>query len=110
MGANPVGTAGQALPYECEPIETPMPPPRQTQSYLRDLFARHGIAPRHRFGQNFLIDLNIHELIANTAEVGPGDVVLEVGPGAGALTALMADRGAAVVAVDIDPAMARLAA
>ncbi len=36
--------------------------------------------------------------------------MLEVGPGAGALTALMAERGAAVVAVDIDPAMARLAA
>src|SRR5437763_1840123 len=88
----------------------PMPPKRQTQAYLRHLLARHGVAPRHRFGQNFLIDLNIHELIVNAAEVGPGDVVLEVGPGAGALTALMADRGAAVVAVDIDPAMARLAA
>lgn len=87
-----------------------MAPKRQTQSYLRDLFARHGVAPRHRFGQNFLIDLNIHELIVNAAEVGPGDVVLEVGPGAGALTSLMAERGAAVVAVDIDPAMARLAA
>jgi 16S rRNA (adenine1518-N6/adenine1519-N6)-dimethyltransferase len=86
-----------------------MPPKRQTQSYLRDLFQRRGIAPRHRFGQNFLIDLNIHELIVNSAEVGPGDVVLEVGPGAGALTALMADRAAAVVAVDIDPAMAALA-
>jgi 16S rRNA (adenine1518-N6/adenine1519-N6)-dimethyltransferase len=87
-----------------------MPPKRQTQSYLRDLFARQGISPRHRYGQNFLVDLNIHELIAGAAEVGPGDVVLEVGPGAGALTSLMAMRGAAVVAVDIDPAMAALAA
>ncbi len=87
-----------------------MPPRRQTQSYLRDLFDRRGIAPLHRFGQNFLIDLNIHELIVEAAGVGPGDVVLEVGPGAGALTALMAERGAAVIAVDIDPAMARLAA
>jgi 16S rRNA (adenine1518-N6/adenine1519-N6)-dimethyltransferase len=83
---------------------------RQTQSYLRNLFARRGIAPQHRYGQNFLIDLNLHELIVNTAEVGPDDVILEVGPGAGALTALMAERGAAVVAVEIDPAMARLAA
>jgi 16S rRNA (adenine1518-N6/adenine1519-N6)-dimethyltransferase len=87
-----------------------MPPKRQTQSYLRDLFDRRGIAPLHRYGQNFLIDLNIHELIVNTAEVGPGDVVLEVGPGAGALTTLMAERGAAVLAVDIDPGMARLTA
>ena len=68
-------------------------PPRQTQSYLRSLFARKGISPRHRFGQNFLIDLNIHDLIVKAAEVGPGDVVLEVGPGAGALTALMAEPG-----------------
>jgi 16S rRNA (adenine1518-N6/adenine1519-N6)-dimethyltransferase len=68
------------------------------------------VAPRHRYGQNFLIDLNIHDLIVKTAAVGPDDVVLEVGPGAGALTALMAATGAAVVAVDIDPAMAALAA
>lgn len=84
------------------------PPPRQTQTYLRNLFARKGIAPRHRFGQNFLIDLNIHDLIVKAAEVGPGDVVLEVGPGTGALTTLMAVTGATVIAVDIDPAMADL--
>jgi 16S rRNA (adenine1518-N6/adenine1519-N6)-dimethyltransferase len=84
--------------------------PRQTQSYLRGLFAQRGVAPRHRYGQNFLIDLNIHDLIVKAAGVGPGDVVLEVGPGAGAMTALMASTGAAVVAVDIDPAMAALAA
>lgn len=87
-----------------------MPDNRQTQSYLRNLFARRGIAPQHRYGQNFLIDLNLHELIVKTAEVGPDDVVLEIGPGAGALTALMARRGASVVAVEIDPGMASLTA
>ena len=87
-----------------------MSDPRQTQSYLRSLFARRGIAPQHRYGQNFLIDLNLHELIVKTAEVGPDDVVLEIGPGAGALTALMAARAAAVVAVEIDPVMAALTA
>jgi 16S rRNA (adenine1518-N6/adenine1519-N6)-dimethyltransferase len=60
-------------------------------------------------GQNFLIDLNIHDLIIETAGVGPGDVILEVGPGAGALTVLMAGRGASVVAVELDPGMAKLA-
>jgi 16S rRNA (adenine1518-N6/adenine1519-N6)-dimethyltransferase len=85
-----------------------MPPIRQTQSYLRSLFAERGIAPQRRLGQNFLVDLNIHDVIVKAAEVGPGDVVMEVGSGTGALTALMASRGAAVVAVDIDPAMARL--
>jgi 16S rRNA (adenine1518-N6/adenine1519-N6)-dimethyltransferase len=85
-----------------------MPPIRQTQSYLRSLFAERGIAPQRRLGQNFLIDLNIHDVIVKAAEVGPGDVILEVGPGTGALTALMASRGATVVAVDVDPAMAKL--
>ncbi|MGZ3383983.1 MAG: 16S rRNA (adenine(1518)-N(6)/adenine(1519)-N(6))-dimethyltransferase RsmA [Isosphaeraceae bacterium] len=83
-------------------------PVRQTQSYLRSLFARRGIAPRHRMGQNFLIDLNIHKLIVEEASVGPDDVILEVGPGAGALTALMAGRGAMIVAVELDPEMAKL--
>jgi 16S rRNA (adenine1518-N6/adenine1519-N6)-dimethyltransferase len=81
---------------------------RQTYSYLRNLFARRGIAPQHRLGQNFLIDLNIHELIARAAAIEPRDVVLEVGPGAGALTVLMAEKASAVVAVEIDPAMAAL--
>jgi 16S rRNA (adenine1518-N6/adenine1519-N6)-dimethyltransferase len=83
-------------------------PVRQTQSYLRSLFARRGLSPRHRMGQNFLIDLNIHELIVETAGVGPTDLILEVGPGAGALTVLMASRGAGVVTVELDPGMAAL--
>lgn len=87
-----------------------MPARRQTQSYLRSLFAQRGIAPQHRFGQNFLIDLNLHALIVKAAEIGPRDVILEVGPGAGAMTALMAERASAVVAVEIDPAMAALTA
>src|SRR3954463_6218828 len=85
-----------------------MPDRRQTQSYLKNLFARRGIAPQHRYGQNFLIDLNIHDLIVRAADIGPADVVLEIGPGARALTALMAEKASAVVAVEIDPAMARL--
>lgn len=85
-----------------------MSAPRQTLSYLRGLFDHRGIAPQRQLGQNFLIDLNIHELIARTAEITDRDVILEVGPGAGALTTLMADQASAVVAVDLDPAMAQL--
>jgi 16S rRNA (adenine1518-N6/adenine1519-N6)-dimethyltransferase len=87
-----------------------MPPIRQTQSYLRGLFAGLGVSPQRRLGQNFLIDLNIHELIVNTAEVSDRDVILEVGSGAGALTTLLAARGATVIAVDVDRTMARLTA
>ncbi|RUL88723.1 16S rRNA (adenine(1518)-N(6)/adenine(1519)-N(6))-dimethyltransferase RsmA [Tautonia sociabilis] len=85
-----------------------MTTPRQTLSYLRHLFEHRGIAPNRRYGQNFLIDLNTHDLIARSAELGPRDVVLEVGPGAGALTAMMAEKVSAVVTVEIDPAMAQL--
>jgi 16S rRNA (adenine1518-N6/adenine1519-N6)-dimethyltransferase len=46
-----------------------MTPIRQTQSYLRNLFAKHGFSPQRRLGQNFLIDLNIHDLIVDAARV-----------------------------------------
>src|SRR5271169_6164760 len=87
-----------------------MTPIRQTQSYLRSLFRECGISPQRRLGQNFLIDLNIHDVIVEAAGMHAGDVILEVGSGTGALTSLMAARGAAIVAVDVDPAMSRLTA
>lgn len=83
--------------------------PRQTQTYLRGLFFRAGIAPRHALGQNFLIDLNILDLIVETAAIGENDLILEVGTGAGALSAMLAERAGGLIAVEIDPAMARLA-
>jgi 16S rRNA (adenine1518-N6/adenine1519-N6)-dimethyltransferase len=99
------------LPSMCgNYLGSEMPQTRQTQSYLRGLFAQRGIAPQRRLGQNFLIDLNIHDLIANTAELSGGDVILEVGSGAGALTTLLAAQAATVIAVDVDPAMAQLTA
>lgn len=83
--------------------------PRQTQTYLRGLFFRAGIAPRHALGQNFLIDLNILDLIVETAAIGADDLVLEVGTGAGALSTMLAERAGGLIAVEVDPAMARLA-
>jgi len=87
-----------------------MPPPRQTQNYLRSLFEQRGIAPKRSLGQNFLIDLNIHETIVRTAAIAPGDLILEIGSGTGALTTLMASRGATVIAVEVDRALAKLTA
>ncbi len=72
------------------------------------MFDARGLAPRRRYGQNFLIDLNLHEVIVKAAEVTAGDLVLEVGTGAGALTSLTASLGAHVVAVEVDEGMARL--
>lgn len=87
----------------------PAASPRQTQSYLRDLLASRGIHPRTKLGQNFLIDLNLQHLIADSAQLEPTDLVLEVGAGTGGLTTLLAQRAGAVVAVEIDPALYRLA-
>jgi 16S rRNA (adenine1518-N6/adenine1519-N6)-dimethyltransferase len=82
---------------------------RQTVSYLKQRFAEVGMTLQTRHGQNFLIDLNLLGLLAETANVGPNDVVLEVGTGTGALTELIAPRAAAVVTVEIDPRLHQLA-
>lgn len=87
-----------------------MSSPRQTQSFLVRRFHEAGIRPDVRHGQNFLIDLNLLGLMVRTADLGPRDVVLEVGTGLGSLTALMAQEAAAVVTVEIDPRVQQLAA
>lgn len=82
---------------------------RQTLSYLQKRFELARIQPQTRFGQNFLIDLNLLQLIAKSAELGPRDVVLEVGTGLGSLTSLMAPQAGHVVTVEIDRHLAPLA-
>ena len=86
-----------------------MPSPRQTVSFLTRKFAEAGIRPNTKHGQNFLIDLNLVELLARSADVGPNDVILEVGTGTGSLTAMFAAKAAAVVTVEIDAQMYQLA-
>ena len=68
-----------------------------------------GIRPATRHGQNFLIDLNLVELIVDAAELTSDDVVLEIGTGTGSLTAMMAERAAAVVTIEIDAHLFELA-
>jgi len=46
-----------------------MTEPRQTLSYLRNLFEAHGIRPKNKLGQSFLIDLNLLDLILRSAEL-----------------------------------------
>lgn len=83
--------------------------PRQTLSYLQDKFRRAGVLPQIRFGQNFLIDLNLIDLIMRSADLSTKDVVLEIGTGMGSLTTKMALYAGSVVTVEIDPMMAQLA-
>src|SRR5688572_510727 len=86
-----------------------MPPStRQTLSYLRTLFTERGIQPKNKLGQNFLIDLNLVDLVVRSAEIGPADAVLEVGSGTGGLTMRLLESAGAVVAVELDPQFAVL--
>ncbi|HVX14485.1 MAG TPA: 16S rRNA (adenine(1518)-N(6)/adenine(1519)-N(6))-dimethyltransferase RsmA [Pirellulales bacterium] len=82
---------------------------RQTQSFLMRRFEQAGILPKTRHGQNFLIDLNLLDLLFESARIEPHDVVLEVGTGTGSLTAKIARAAAAVVTVELDPQMHQLA-
>jgi 16S rRNA (adenine1518-N6/adenine1519-N6)-dimethyltransferase len=66
------------------------------------LLRRQGLRPKKRLGQNFLVDRNTLEKIADAAELTPGDRVLEIGPGLGALTRALAERADRVVAVEVD--------
>jgi 16S rRNA (adenine1518-N6/adenine1519-N6)-dimethyltransferase len=74
----------------------------QTKSQIQSLLAQANTAPRHRFGQNFMVDANIVRLIADAGDLSADDLVIEVGPGTGTLTEELLSRGSKVVAVEID--------
>ncbi|CAN5686007.1 16S rRNA (adenine(1518)-N(6)/adenine(1519)-N(6))-dimethyltransferaseRsmA [soil metagenome] len=76
---------------------------------VRRLIDELGVRPTKQRGQNFVIDPNTVRRIARLAEVGPDEVVLEVGPGLGSLTLALLERtgGAGrVVTVEVDRALA----
>ena len=94
--------------------ETTEPEPResgnrQTLTYLRQLLEEHGISPKNKLGQNFLIDLNLLNVLLRAAELTEDDLVLEVGIGTGNLTARLAHEAGRVLGVEIDPSFYRLA-
>jgi 16S rRNA (adenine1518-N6/adenine1519-N6)-dimethyltransferase len=75
---------------------------------IRELAAKLGIRPTKTLGQNFVIDGGTVRKIVRQAGVVPGERVVEIGPGLGSLTLGLLDVGASVVAVEIDPVLARL--
>lgn len=73
-----------------------------TAREVSDLLASHGLRPSRALGQNFVADPNTVRRIARISGVGPGDRVVEVGPGLGSLTLALAETGAEVTAVEAD--------
>ncbi|WP_019135084.1 16S rRNA (adenine(1518)-N(6)/adenine(1519)-N(6))-dimethyltransferase RsmA [Cellulomonas massiliensis] len=75
---------------------------------IRALAERAGVRPTKTLGQNFVLDAGTVRKIVRQADVEPGQRVVEVGPGLGSLTLGLLEAGADVVAVEIDPVLARL--
>jgi 16S rRNA (adenine1518-N6/adenine1519-N6)-dimethyltransferase len=63
------------------------------------------VSPKKQYGQHFLVDENILGVIGRLAQLGAGDVVLEIGPGLGVLTRYLAPRVARVIAVEVDTSL-----
>lgn len=73
---------------------------------IRDLAEHLDVTPTKKLGQNFVIDANTVRKIVKAADVQPGDVVVEIGPGLGSLSLGIVEAGASLVAVEIDGRLA----
>src|SRR2546421_11053048 len=93
---SPAGT-GTPGATETAPAPASLPP-----GALRALARRHGIRPKQSLGQHFLVEPALARRIAQLADVGSGDRVLEGGAGVGSLTIALAVTEASVTAVEID--------
>lgn len=80
-----------------------------TKQQIQHLLDHAGIRPRHTWGQNFLIDLNLMRLLVDAAELRGHELILEAGCGTGSLTSLLAEKGGAVIAAEIDPCLQKIA-
>jgi 16S rRNA (adenine1518-N6/adenine1519-N6)-dimethyltransferase len=81
----------------------------QTKRQIHQLLASAGVAPNRKFGQHFLVDLNLLKLVVDSAQICAQNVVLEVGCGTGSMTEELAARAGWVVAAEIDPVLASIA-
>jgi len=83
---------------------------RQTLSFISKSLERAGLHPKTKYGQNFLVDLNLLDILVNGSDIQKTDVILEVGTGMGSLSKLMSPLAGAVVTVEIDRDLQALAA
>lgn len=73
-----------------------------TPKKTMEIIHKNDFVFQKRFGQNFLIDLNILDKIVLGAQLKPQDVVIEIGPGIGSLTQILAEHAKKVIAIEID--------
>jgi len=76
------------------------------QTEIKNRLARMGVMPSKKLGQNFLIDENVARWIVDQLEVKPGDTIVEVGPGTGALTEHVVEIAEKVILVEFDARLA----
>jgi len=69
---------------------------------ISGLLKRYSLRPDKRLGQNFLVDESALQQVIKAAEVTAADVVLEIGPGLGSLTRVLANLARQVITVEID--------
>jgi len=72
------------------------------KTQLKEILEKLNMRPGKRFGQNFMIDENLTEFIVKTSNVNSSSIIVEIGPGLGALTSKLIKTGASVTAVEID--------
>jgi 16S rRNA (adenine1518-N6/adenine1519-N6)-dimethyltransferase len=77
-------------------------------SALRSFLDENGLGMRKKFGQNFLINPAVREALVRALEAPAGETVWEIGPGLGAMTALLLEQGLTVRAFEIDAGFARI--
>ena len=82
---------------------------RQTLSFISKSLERAGLHPKTKYGQNFLVDLNLLDILVKGADIQKTDVILEVGTGMGSLSKLMSPLAGAIVTVEIDRDLQALA-
>ena len=74
----------------------------------KEILNKYDLQAKKRFGQNFLIDSNIVSKIVNTANIDENTVVIEIGPGIGAMTELLAKAAKRVICFEIDSDMVNI--
>lgn len=75
---------------------------RTSGRWIRDTLLKNGLRLHKSLGQNFLVDANIRDQIVGACDLKPSDVVVEIGPGLGALTGQLADTSRLVLALEYD--------